>query len=106
MMKHAKIIGSVALVFLAVGTAGTASARQPSAAPKPPVPFTAIDTNADGRITRDEVRYMDDLNGAFGGLDANADQKLTQGEFLKWGRAAKTGSATPDEMTARTYRAK
>jgi Ca2+-binding EF-hand superfamily protein len=97
-MKHAKIIGSVALAFLVVGSV---DARQPSAARKPPVPFKAIDTNSDGRITRDEVRYMDDLNGAFGGLDINADQKLTQGEFLKWGRAVKPGAAPADEMTAK-----
>jgi Ca2+-binding EF-hand superfamily protein len=102
-MKHARIIGSIALVFL---TVGAAQARQPAVTRKPPVPFTSIDTNADGQITRDEVRYMDDLNGAFGSLDANADQKLTQGEFLKWGRAARTGEARADEMVAKTPRAK
>ena len=95
-MKHGKIIGSVALALLVVGTA---EARQPKATPKPPVPFTSIDTNADGRITRDEVRYMDDLNGAFGGLDANADQKLTHGEFQKWGRAAKSGADSSARQT-------
>jgi len=91
-MKHTTLVCSAALVLLTAG-AGTVNAKPP-AAPKPPVSFAAIDTNVDGKISRDEVRYMDDLNGAFGTLDANADKQLTPGEYAKWSRAARSSGSS------------
>ncbi len=88
-MKLTTLVCSAALVLLGAGTVNA----KPPAAPKRPVTFASVDTNVDGKISRDEVRYMDDLNGAFGSLDANADKQLTPGEYSKWNRAARADGA-------------
>lgn len=87
-MRKAFIAASV---FAALA-AGAVQAK-PAAQPKPPITFDSVDADKDGSISREEVRYMDDLNSAFGKLDSNADQKLSAAEYAKWARAAKEGEA-------------
>lgn len=88
-MRNSIIAGTIALALAAAG----AVQAKPAAQPKPPVTFESVDADGNGSISREEVRYMDDLNGVFGKLDGNADNKLTPAEYAKWARAAKPGQA-------------
>ena len=93
-MRKIAIAGSVLLAL----AAGAVQAK-PAAQPKPPVTFASVDADKNGSISREEVRYMDDLNGAFGKLDGNADNKLTPAEYAKWTRAAKDGEAAQTSLS-------
>ena len=88
-MRNSIIAGTIALALAAAG----AVQAKPAAQPKPPVTVESVDADGNGSISREEVRYMDDLNGVFGKLDGNADNKLTPAEYAKWARAAKPGQA-------------
>lgn len=46
--------------------------------------FSALDTNKDGKITREEAQAQTALNGEFERLDANADGQLEQSEFAQF----------------------
>jgi hypothetical protein len=98
-MKVYVAIGSAAVALLAFGAV---NAQSPAS--KAPVAFTSVDANADGHISKDEVRYMDDLSGSFAKLDINSDNQLSSSEFGKWDRAAKGATmppqGSPDPATA------
>lgn len=93
-MRKAFIAGS-ALLALAAG----AVQAKPAAQPRPPITFASVDADKNGSISREEVRYMDDLNAAFGKLDSNADSKLTPAEYARWARAAKEGEAVQASLS-------
>jgi EF hand len=54
------------------------------------IDFATIDSNSDGKVTLEEVRYIDDLAAAFEQLDINRDKQLSPAEFAHWGRASKS----------------
>ncbi len=66
-----------------------------------PVAFATLDTNHDGKISRDEALAAPDLSDAFDKLDLNHDGFLSPAEFQAWPRAMKSKDATPlDPSTA------
>lgn len=95
-MRIAVIAGMAVLSALA----GVAQAK-PAAKSKPPVAFMVVDSDRDGLISREEVRYMDDLKGEFSQLDGNADNQLSRGEYSKWKRAAPEDAAREAAQPAR-----
>jgi Ca2+-binding EF-hand superfamily protein len=56
-----------------------------------PVAFATLDTNKDGRISRQEALAAPDLYDAFDALDLNHDGFLTPAEFQAWPRALQSG---------------
>lgn len=50
----------------------------------PPLQFSVLDTNKDGRVSKDEVKAHAELMSSFGSLDADSDTYLTELEFAKW----------------------
>jgi Ca2+-binding EF-hand superfamily protein len=65
-----------------------------------PVAFATLDTNKDGKISREEALAAPDLADAFDALDVNHDGFLSPSEFQAWPRALKTGAAKRDPSTA------
>ena len=110
-----KLTFAIASVSMAI--AGVAMADAPPAAPdldagsKPAhAQFSSIDTNKDGRISRDEVKANAELNSSFATLDADHDSYLSESEYGKWksssmapgsGKAPGASMPThPDSVTA------
>jgi Ca2+-binding EF-hand superfamily protein len=93
-MKMNVVIGSAALALLAAGGINAQGADMSS---KSTTTFASVDTNKDGNISKDEVRYMEDLNGSFSKLDANADGMLSQAEF---GKYSATGAASQSSSSS------
>lgn len=50
--------------------------------------FEALDTNSDGKITRDEINTIDKLLAEFSRLDKNKDGALSKEEFSAYDPAA------------------
>jgi hypothetical protein len=96
-MKLYVAIGSAAAALLAFGAV---NAQSP--ANKAPVAFTSVDANSDGHISKDEVRFMDDLSGSFAKLDINSDNQLSSSEYGKWDRAAKVADPMPSSPQTRS----
>lgn len=84
----------VSVSVLALLAAG-AVAAQPPGSVKRPLEFGSVDANKDGKLSPEEVRYIDDLNAAFGQLDVNRDAFLTPMEYGKFPRAAGVREAQP-----------
>jgi Ca2+-binding EF-hand superfamily protein len=94
-MNMKLVIGSAALAVLA---AGAVNAQGAATSSKSTATFSSVDANKDGHISKDEVKYMEELNGSFTKLDANADGMLSQAEFGKYsatGAPASQSSSTP-----------
>lgn len=49
-----------------------------------PMPFSSMDTNRDGKVSRDEVKSHAELTSSFATLDADRDSYLSESEFGKW----------------------
>lgn len=96
-MKSA--IRSFAMVLILVGACDLGFAQGHSELQ--PVAFATLDTNHDGKISKEEALAAPDLSDAFDRLDLNHDGFLTPAEFHAWPRAAKTKAAEPlDPSTA------
>ncbi len=65
-----------------------------------PVAFATLDTNKDGKISRQEARAAPDLADAFDALDTNHDGFLSPAEFQAWPRALKPTNPVRDPSTA------
>jgi hypothetical protein len=66
-----------------------------------PLAFSTLDTNKDGKLSRNEARADPELYAAFDMLDANHDGFLSPQEFQAWPRALKTkDGSVPDPTTA------
>jgi hypothetical protein len=89
-----KINKSIVPVALALAIAGLVSAQTPAADTKS-IDFPSVDANKDGKVSLEEVEYIDDLRASFNVLDANHDQALTPTEYSHWKRAARTLPVDP-----------
>jgi hypothetical protein len=87
---------TLALSSLTLTLAAAALAQSPNASPmasgaKPPhTQFKSLDTNQDGRISKDEIKANSDLTASFTGLDADHDSYLSENEYAKWKAAPNT----------------
>lgn len=90
-----KIDKRVTSLIIALAIAGVVSASPPSKQPKQPsLDFPSVDANKDGKVSPEEVAYIDDLRASFPTLDINHDDALSASEFAKWNRAAKPADPT------------
>ena len=88
-------------IALALTIAALVSVQAPAAPPKAvkaPIDFLDVDANKDGKVSPEEVAYIDDLRASFDTLDANHDQALTATEYSHWSRAVKTRPADAAPM--------
>ncbi len=80
-------------IALALTIAALVSVQAPAAPPKAvkaPIDFLDVDANKDGKVSPEEVAYIDDLRASFEALDANHDQALNAMEYSHWSRASKS----------------
>lgn len=96
-MKSNLAIGTAVLAALAMGVATAQDAQNSS---KSNVTFSSVDTNKDGHISKDEVRYMEDLNGSFAKLDTNGDGMLSQAEFGKYTASGASSQSSSSSSSA------
>jgi hypothetical protein len=94
---------SLAALTLSVAFAGAALAQNtPNPAVNPgstkvaPPEFKSLDTNKDGRVSRDEAKSQTDLTSTFATLDTDRDSYLSETEFGKWKPSSSSGSTAPD----------
>jgi EF hand len=83
-----RISKNIVPVTLALAIAGVVSVGARAADPTF-IDFASVDANKDGKVTVEEVEYIDDLRAAFDSLDVNHDKVLSPAEFAQWKRAAK-----------------
>ncbi|MEO6367986.1 MAG: hypothetical protein ABIP38_08350 [Steroidobacteraceae bacterium] len=90
-----KLISGVATVTLVL--AGGALAQTPPVNPAPTelktgsggefnALFGRLDTNHDGRVSRDEAKSNSELTASWAKLDTDKDAYLTEKEYAKWKR--------------------
>ena len=92
-----------ALSALTVAVAGVALAQAPANGPANPgampphTQFSSLDTNKDGRISKDEIKSNAELTSSFSNLDTDHDSYLSESEYGKWKAMpdAKSGSKEP-----------
>jgi Ca2+-binding EF-hand superfamily protein len=84
-MKSAKWL---AILLMVIGACELAFAQDTRPELKP-VAFATLDTNKDGKISRQEALAAPDLYDAFDKLDVNHDGFLSPAEFQAWPRALK-----------------
>jgi Ca2+-binding EF-hand superfamily protein len=87
---------SVGTLAISLAAAGVILAQAPaSTVPKGSqghaahMEFKSVDTNSDGRISREEARANVELTTNFGTLDGDTDTYLSQAEFAKWNQMGK-----------------
>lgn len=90
-----KIDKRLSSLILALAVAGVVSASPPKKQPVPMFDFPSVDANKDGKVSPEEVQYIDDLRASFPALDINHDDALSESEFSRWNRASKTMPADP-----------
>lgn len=66
----------------------------------PKIDFAAVDSNGDGRLTKEETRIVADLAAAFEQLDADKDNSISRAEYQRWERAGKVNDVPRDPATA------
>ncbi len=96
----------VAVASLALAMAGAALAQTPpaktSSANKPHTQFSALDSNKDGRLARDEVKGIAELRSSFSALDTDHDGYLSEAEFNLWKAAAAPHTMAPANKASGT----
>jgi Ca2+-binding EF-hand superfamily protein len=89
------------LVFV---TVGLVQAQTPQANPATPevakVDFAALDKDANGKLTKQEVQPVADLEGVFDSLDTDHNGSISSVEFSRWSRAGKATPTPRDPTTA------
>jgi hypothetical protein len=97
-MKSAATCFALLVMICAACDLGHAQGARPELKP---VAFATLDTNKDGKISRQEALAAPDLYDAFDALDLNHDGFLSPTEFQAWPRALKAPEAAkPDPSTA------
>jgi hypothetical protein len=76
---------SIGFVAVALGQNAQNPATNPgSQKVAPPIPFSSLDTNKDGRVSKEEVKANNELTSSFATLDVDKDTYLSESEFGKW----------------------
>lgn len=93
-MNRKSVLTAALIALLGLGTALPAVAQGPSAGGgsgggRGAMLFQRLDTNADGKITQDEIAAG--RNTRFAAMDQNGDGKITQEEFQAAPRPGKQG---------------
>jgi len=88
-MKRSILEAGVLTFAFAVIAAAQNAPQNPATNPgsqkvAPPIQFSSLDTNKDGRVSKEEVRANVELNSTFATLDTNKDSYLSEAEFGKW----------------------
>jgi|HubBroStandDraft_1064217.scaffolds.fasta_scaffold791363_1 hypothetical protein len=97
-MKSAQKCLAILVMVLGAFDLGYAQSARPELKP---VAFATLDTNQDGKISRQEALAAPDLYDAFDSLDLNHDGFLSPAEFQAWPRALKSSdTAVRDPSTA------
>jgi hypothetical protein len=100
-MKKSSIGLAALLAFTGAAIAQNAQGPQnPATNPgsqktAPPLQFSALDINKDGRVSRDEVKAHAELTTSFGTLDSDKDTYLSETEFGKWHATPSPGAVSP-----------
>jgi hypothetical protein len=89
-------------LLLAAGLAAPGlRAAQPSS-DTAKVDFSTVDKDSNGRLSKEEVSVIADLELAFAELDTDHDGAVAPPEFQRWKRAGKISAKAPDPATAPT----
>jgi hypothetical protein len=95
-----KAIETAVLSFAFAGVAAAQmTARDPVTNPgnqKVAPQFSSLDSDKDGRVTKDEVQAHADLNASFVALDRNRDSWLSEVELRNW-RATSSSDVSPKD---------
>jgi Ca2+-binding EF-hand superfamily protein len=62
--------------------------------------FSSLDSDKDGRVTKDEVQTHADLNASFAALDRNRDSWLSEAELRSWRVPSKSDPAPTDDASS------
>jgi hypothetical protein len=99
-----KAFETVVLSFAFAAVAGAQmTARDPVTNPgnqKVAPQFSALDSDKDGRVSRDEVQAHADLNASFAALDRNRDSWLSEAELRDWRSASSSVSPPKDDASS------
>ena len=66
------------------------------------VDFSTLDKDSNGRLSKEEINVIAELELAFSELDTDHDGAMTPPEFQRWKRAGKVAAKAPDPATAPT----
>ncbi len=89
-------------IFLLLGfaAASVAIAAEPRASTdKVKIDFGTLDKDADGSLTKEEVKAVAELQPLFDTLDADHDRVLSQPEFQRWRGASTSAGKARDPTT-------
>jgi len=64
------------------------------------IDFATLDKDANGKLSKQEVQPVADLEGVFDSLDTDHNGSITSAEFSRWSRAGKTTPTPRDPATA------
>ena len=82
-----RITKGIVPIVLALTFTGLVFAKVPVTAAVSTIDFLDVDANKDGKVSLEEVAYIDDLRASFNALDVNHDQVLSPDEYSHWRRA-------------------
>lgn len=95
-MNKIHLSAAAATIVAAVSFAQTPNpATNPGSSKIAPPQFSSLDSNRDGRVSKDEVKAHAELTSSFANLDADHDTYLSETEFGKWKPATTPGATTP-----------
>lgn len=93
------------ILLLGFAVAGLAIAAEPPSAAAPAstdkvkIDFGTLDKDADGSLTKEEVKAVAELQPLFDTLDADHDRVLSQPEFQRWRGASTSAGKARDPTT-------
>jgi hypothetical protein len=98
-MKKATF-GIAALPFAFAAAAAAQNAQNPATNPgstkTAPPQFRSLDTNKDGRVSKDEVKSHADITSSFATLDSDRDTYLSETEYGKWNSSTTPGASSTE----------
>jgi hypothetical protein len=99
-----KIPARTVSLVVCLAAAAFVEAQTPAVKPAPPevirIDFAALDKDANGNLSKQEVQSVPDLEGVFDSLDTDHNGSITSVEFSRWSRAGKSTPAPRDPATA------
>ena len=102
MKNHAHTI----LLVLFAASVGISQAQvvpdkaAPATADAPRIDFATVDKDANGKLSKQEVAVLAELEGVFDTLDTDHDGSVSAVEYSHWSRAGRTAPVPRDPATA------